>query len=190
MFDDGPQLFPWVEKMLSNGVYDSVEELCNARGLNYDDVFDYDSYAEREQAFEDRINGIDEPSTISLDLNADGTIGPIGRTSHSHSGHHSSAKHSGSGHHSHEHHSSHHDSASHDHSNYHHSHSHHDHHSHRSNDIGKVAASAAKDVRNFCKDNGTGMLMGAVILTPLIADISTKITKKKWLKYAKEHGID
>ena len=47
MFDYGPELYPYYAKLINNGVYDSVEEMCNALALNYDDVYDYDSYAER-----------------------------------------------------------------------------------------------------------------------------------------------
>lgn len=47
MFDDGPNLYPRYERLLRNGEYDSVEEMCNALGLNYDDVYDYDEYSER-----------------------------------------------------------------------------------------------------------------------------------------------
>lgn len=42
MYDDGPNLYPRYERLLRNGEYDSVEEMCNALGLNYDDVYDYD----------------------------------------------------------------------------------------------------------------------------------------------------
>lgn len=47
MYDDGPNLYPRYERLLRNGEYDSVEEMCNALGLNYDDVYDYDEYSER-----------------------------------------------------------------------------------------------------------------------------------------------
>ena len=47
MYDDGPNLYPRYERLLRNGEYDSVEEMCNAFGLNCDDVYDYDEYSER-----------------------------------------------------------------------------------------------------------------------------------------------
>ena len=45
--DDSIRLFPYYERLLRSGEYDSVEEMCNILGLNYDDVYDYDSYGEQ-----------------------------------------------------------------------------------------------------------------------------------------------
>lgn len=45
--DDEPNfMFEEFRKMLENGTYDSVEEMCNRLGLNYDDVYDYDALAD------------------------------------------------------------------------------------------------------------------------------------------------
>lgn len=33
-------LYPRYEQLLESGEYSSVEEMCNALGLNYDDVYD------------------------------------------------------------------------------------------------------------------------------------------------------
>lgn len=45
--DDEPNfMFEEFRKMLENRTYDSVEEMCNRLGLNYDDVYDYDALAD------------------------------------------------------------------------------------------------------------------------------------------------
>jgi len=36
-------LYPEYQEMINNGVYDSVEELCNGECLNYHEVYDYDT---------------------------------------------------------------------------------------------------------------------------------------------------
>lgn len=34
-------LYPEYDKMMEDGLYDSINEMCNDLGLNYDEVFDY-----------------------------------------------------------------------------------------------------------------------------------------------------
>lgn len=34
-------LYPEYERLMRNGTYESIEEMCNDLCLNYDDVFDY-----------------------------------------------------------------------------------------------------------------------------------------------------
>ena len=34
-------LYPEYEKMMENGEYDTVTDMCNDLGLNYDEVYDY-----------------------------------------------------------------------------------------------------------------------------------------------------
>ena len=42
-------LLPEYDRLLERGEYDSIEELCNALGLNYDDVFDYADLDDEEE---------------------------------------------------------------------------------------------------------------------------------------------
>ena len=64
MYDDGPNLYPMYERLLQNGEYDSVEEMCNALGLNYDDVYDYDEYSERLEREEESTTDYTTDSVI------------------------------------------------------------------------------------------------------------------------------
>ena len=34
-------LYPEYSKMMEDGLYDSINEMCNTLGLNYDEVYDY-----------------------------------------------------------------------------------------------------------------------------------------------------
>lgn len=67
-------LLPQYQKMLDSGEYDSIEELCNSEGLNYDDVYDTEprEYADvYKSGFCDYVsNGGPDPYDVNI---AEGT---------------------------------------------------------------------------------------------------------------------
>lgn len=48
-------LYPKYQRLMDQGEYSSIEEMCNRLGLNYDDVFDY-----KDLDFEDDDEDDDE----------------------------------------------------------------------------------------------------------------------------------
>lgn len=56
------------------------------------------------------------------------------------------------------------------------------HHHHHNNSFGHKC-------EKFVKNNGTGMLVGAAIATPVVASVATTIQKNQWLAYAKKNNI-
>ncbi len=56
-----PTLYPKYERLMSRGEYESVEEMCNDLGLNYDDVYDYSDLEARDNM--DRFENHQRSST-------------------------------------------------------------------------------------------------------------------------------
>ena len=42
-------LYPKYQRLMDNGEYESVNEMCNALCLNYDDVYDYSDEEEEDE---------------------------------------------------------------------------------------------------------------------------------------------
>ena len=66
------KLLPKYQKMMDDGEYDSIEEMCNDLGLNYDEVFDYDSSTYGEEYQNGFKDGVDkDPDAVSGEEHSD-----------------------------------------------------------------------------------------------------------------------